>query len=254
VPLDREFKQHLHDVMVEVSEAVAESEAEHKRQLIWKAQQTNNRAAMPVAYKEAAIHSLRTRFEKTVERYFEALSAWGIEIDSEIEKEMLQQINLLTSGPSYLSLPPALKGGNVEAVQQSYAMERTRVAHQLRREAKNRFSEFKMKAKRSPQPSNSITHVYNMPLGRVYNNSVDQSTNTIEITRSELEDIDRISQGNQKLEAASKEIREAYPQNATMFEKVRKWVGLVASVEGLTEKVVQHYPQIVALMHRVQQM
>ena len=254
MPLDREFKQHLHDVMVEVAENVAISEAQYKAELVFKAQQTHNGAAMPIAYKDAAIHYLRTRFEKTVDRYFEALAAWGIQIDSQVEREMLQEINLLTSGPSHLSLPPALKGGNVEAVQRSYAMERERVAHQLRREAKNRFSEFKMKAKRDSQPSNSVTHIYNMPLGRVYNNSGDQSTNNIEITLPNLEEIDRISSGNTELQQAAKEIREAYPQKATMLEKVQKWVVLVASVDGLTDKVVQQYPKIATLIHWIGQL
>jgi hypothetical protein len=208
---------------------------------------------MPIAYKEAAIHSLRTRFEKTVERYFEALSAWGIEIDSEIEREMLQQINLLASGPRHLSLPPALKGGNVEAVQQSYAMERDRVAHQLIREAKNRFSEFKMKANRSSQHPNTVTHVYNMPLGRVYNNSVDRSINTFEITASLLQDIDHISVGNQQLEQAAREIHAAVPQKATMVEKFSKWATLLMSVEGLAERVHQHYPEIEAFIRRMSQ-
>jgi hypothetical protein len=53
--LDREFLHHLHKLMVEVSEKLAEPEAEYKAQLIWTAQKTNNAAAMPLAYKDAAI-------------------------------------------------------------------------------------------------------------------------------------------------------------------------------------------------------
>jgi hypothetical protein len=40
MPLDREFVHHLHELMVEVSEAVAEPEAKYKAELVWKAQKT----------------------------------------------------------------------------------------------------------------------------------------------------------------------------------------------------------------------
>jgi hypothetical protein len=231
--------------MVEVSERLSKSEAEYKSQLIWNAQRTNNAAAMPSAYKDAAIHALQTRFEQTVERYIEALSTWGVKIDATVEKEMLKQIYLLASGPNSLTFPPGIRGCHVQAVQQSYAAERQRVAHQLCRDAANRLRELKMKSKQVPQVVNTnVTHVYNMPNGRVYNNSVDQSTNYFEFTLPDLEAIDRISEGHVQLQEVAKELRAAYPQRATMLEKAQKWAVLLSSVEGMMEKVHQYYPQV----------
>jgi hypothetical protein len=246
MPLNQEFLHHLHELMVEVSEKLANEEAEYKSQLIWKARKTNNAAAMPIAYKDAAIHALRTRFEQTVERYIEALSVWGIEIDAAVEKEMRQHINMLASGPNQLSLPPGIRGGNVQAVQQSYAMERQRVAHQLNLSAANRLRDLNMKTKRESKEvkPTSAMHVYNMPFGRVYNNSIDQSINNFEISLSILRDIDHISVGNEQLEQAAREIHAAIPDKATMLEKFSKWASLLMSVEGLVEKVHQHYPEI----------
>jgi hypothetical protein len=85
MPLDHAFTHHLHELMVEVGEAVAEPEAKYKAELIWKAQQTHNSAAIPVAYRDAALHALQTRFDKTVERYLQASVEWGIPILAFIE-------------------------------------------------------------------------------------------------------------------------------------------------------------------------
>jgi hypothetical protein len=100
--------------------------------------------------------------------------------------------------------------------------------------------------KNAPQSvSPSVTNI-NMPGSRTYINSVDQSTN-ITITASNLQDIDSLSVGHPELQAVANELRTAQPQT-TMMEKFQKWVSLANSIEGLTEKIHQHYPQIESLM------
>ena len=78
----------MHELMVEVSEELAKPAAAYKAELIWKAQQTHNAAAMPIAYMDAAIHAFRTRIEKTIEKYIEALSIWGIDITPAVERDI----------------------------------------------------------------------------------------------------------------------------------------------------------------------
>ena len=93
-----------------------------------------------------------------------------------------------------------------------------------------------------------MNNIFNGPVERAYLSSVDQSINSFTITLPNLHDIDRISEGNPELQAAAQEVRNAHPQSATALEKFQKWASLLNSVEGLTEKVHQHYPQIVALI------
>ena len=61
--------------------------------------------------------------------------------------------------------------------------------------------------------------------------------NRYAFTPSTLGDIDRISSGHKDLEDAAREMRTASPSN--MLEKAKNWIGLLASVEGLTEFGVQ---------------
>jgi hypothetical protein len=259
MPLDHAFTHHLHQLMVEVSEAVAESEAKYKAELVWKAQQTHNAGAMPVAYRDAALHALQTRFDRTVERYLHALLEWGIPIDDNVEREVRTHINLLTSGPNSLRFPPGLRVMNTDAVQQSYAQERQRLAHQLQRSAGNRLRELKMKSIRQHQVAQQtiqpvVTNVhFNAPVGNAYIDSVHNSTTNVEIDMQTLRDIDSLSAAHPALHDAAKEIRAAYPQKTSMFEKARNWVALLASVDGLTEKAIQLYPKIAGLIHHLSQ-
>ena len=135
--------------MVEVSESLREQATAHKRQLIFEAQSKNNSAAVLAAYKEAALDAFRNRAEKTIERYIDALVVWGIELNDDVEREMLMQVNLLLSGPKHVDLPPGLKrGSSVAAMQSSYARELARLVNAIRRKAANRLRETGMKEKR----------------------------------------------------------------------------------------------------------
>ena len=255
MPLDHQFTQHLHDLMVEVSEAVAEPEATYKAELLWNAR--HNSAAPPIAYRDAALHAFQSRFEKTVERYLQALVEWGIPIDDNVEREMHTHINLLTSGPNSLQVPPGVRGANLAAVQQSYARDRAQLAQQLQRAAVNRLRELKMKSIRQHQQVQQtiqpvVTNVnFNASVGNAYINSVDNSTNNVGIDMQTLQDIYAISAAHPALQDAAREIRAAYPQKASMFEKARNWVALLASVDGLTEKAIQLYPKIAGLIHHL---
>lgn len=257
--IDYEFTHHLHELMVEVAEAVAESEAKYKADLMWKARQTNNAAAMPIAYQDAALHALQARFDKTVERYLQALVERGMSIDDNVEREMHSKINLLTSGSSSLHFPPGLRAVNTVAVQQSYARARQRLAHQLQRSAANRLRELKMKSIRQHQAVQqtiqpAVTNVhFNAPVGNAYFNSVDNSTNHVEIDMQTLQDIVALSATHPALQDAASEIREAYPQKASMLEKAKNWVTLLDSVAGLTEKAIRLSPTIGALIHHLSQ-
>jgi hypothetical protein len=111
----------------------------------------NNSAGIPVAYSDAAVYAFRTRVEATVKSYLEALEKCGIVVDAVVEREMLQEIGQLASGPQSLALPPGVTGPNVAAVQAEHARRMARAGNALRREAANRLRELKMKASRSPQ-------------------------------------------------------------------------------------------------------
>ena len=75
--LPADFEHHLHELMVEVSDELAESEARYKHELIYKAQHLNNSAALPIAYKDAELHGIEIRVTKIIEKYLEALSIWA---------------------------------------------------------------------------------------------------------------------------------------------------------------------------------
>jgi acyl carrier protein len=184
MPLSAEFKRHLHDVMVEVADSLSDSQAKYKAELIGKARATHNGGAMPIAYKDAALHALRTRFEKTVERYFQALLEWGVRIGDDEEREMLTHIYALTSGPNQ---------PNESAYQGDYARSRERLVHELQLSAKNKLREIKMhgllkaqdelreaQRQRELQPS-VVNHHYTAtgPNARVNVGSTDNSSNVI---------------------------------------------------------------------------
>lgn len=191
MPLSTEFKRHLHDVMVEVAESLSDSQAKYKAELIGKARAIHNVGATPIAYKDAALHALRTRFEKTVERYFQALSEWGIRMGDDEEREMLTHIYALTSGPNQLHFPPALRLPNESAYQGDYARSRERLVHELQLSAKNKLREIKMRGllkaqdelreaqrRQELQPS-IVNHHYTAtgPNARVTVGSIDNSLN-----------------------------------------------------------------------------
>ena len=110
MPLSDEFRRHLRELMVETSLGLKDELNQHQRENVWKAQQTNNAAAVPIAYSEAAIHAFRTRVEAITTRYMEALENCHIEVDDNDEKEILQRIGALTSAntPYRCLLPPSI--------------------------------------------------------------------------------------------------------------------------------------------------
>jgi hypothetical protein len=148
MPLDPEFRHHLHELMVETSDKLRDEINQHKRKLIWEAQQTHNAAAVPNAYSKASIYAFRTRASATIASYMGALEALGIDVDNSVELEMLAAISQLTSAAPSLSLPPGLKPPNISSIQRAHKMELMRIGNSLRREAANRLRELKMKARR----------------------------------------------------------------------------------------------------------
>ena len=149
MPLDSEFRHHLHELMIESSDKLRDELNQHQRQLIWEAQQTHNAAAIPNAYSKASIHAFRTRVSATIVSYLGALETFGIVVDDSVELEMLAAISQLTSATPSLSLPPGLKPVNISGIQRAHKMELARVGNSLRREAANRLRELKMKARRT---------------------------------------------------------------------------------------------------------
>ena len=111
MPIDDEFRRHLHELMVETN--------------------------------------LKLRDEGAKYKSLEALNTCGIEVDATVEREMLLIIRSLTSAAPSLSLPPAVRAPNITAVRQSHAMELSRVGNSLYREAANRLRETKIKARRN---------------------------------------------------------------------------------------------------------
>jgi hypothetical protein len=260
MPLDAEFKQHLHSLMVEVYERTHKEAEQHKRELVFKAQQTHNSAAMPLAYKDAKLYEMELRVGKTIEKYVEAAGICGFAIDAAFERDMILAFWSLTSGPSTFQLPPAIRGQHVQAVQASYARERSRLASQLVREGTNRLKELKMKTKRANNTTGAkdgVTNntIFNAPVGTAFiNSSVVQTTNNnITISTQILDDIDRLSEGNVELQSAARELRTAHAQNENAVDKLQRWVTLANTVTGLAGTIHQHYPQIAHLIERLRE-
>ena len=109
MPLNAEFKKHLHSLMVEVYENTIVETEQHKREILFKARSTHNAAAAPIAYKDAALHSMEIRLSKTIEKYIEAVSIWGYSIDAAFERDMTNELWSLTAGPNQLQFPQRSK-------------------------------------------------------------------------------------------------------------------------------------------------
>jgi hypothetical protein len=251
MPLDAEFKIHLHSLMVEVYEKTIDETEQHKRELIFKAHQTHNGAGPPIAYKDAALYAMEFRLSGTIAKYIEAVAIWGYAIDAAFEKEMIQEFWSLTAGPNRVQFPPAIKGQHAEAVQGSYARERSRLAARLVREGTNRLRELKMKTTQAKRNSavNTANNTFNGPVGNAYiNSSVIQTTNNITITAQILDDIDRLSEENPELQSAALEIRNAQAKGTNVLDKFQKWAALANAVGGLAEKIRQYYPHIAGLV------
>jgi TIR domain len=149
MPLEAEFLHHLHQLMLETSDKLRDELNDHKRELVWAAQQTGNSAAIPNAYSKASIHAYRTRVKATIDSYLGALERFGIDVDDSVELEMLGLIGQLTGAHPSLSMPPGVKPPNLSAVLRAHKMELMRQGNSLQREAANRLREIKMKARRA---------------------------------------------------------------------------------------------------------
>ncbi len=156
-PLTREFKHHLHELMVETSHKLSDELNGYKQTLVREAQKRNNAAGIPIAYSDAAVYAFRARVEATLQSYLNALEKWGIVVDGTVEREMLQEISQLTSGPKSLTLPPGVKGPTVAAVQAEHARKMERSGNALQREAANRLRELKIKASHQIQKAEPMT-------------------------------------------------------------------------------------------------
>jgi hypothetical protein len=154
MPLDNEFRHHLHELMIETRDKLRDQLNEHERQLIWTARQTHNAAAIPGAHSKASIDAFRTRVSATIASYLAALETFGITVDNSVENEMLGIIRQLTSAVPSLSLPPAVKPANIASIQRAHKMESARVGNSLYREGANRLREIKIKARQTPPAIN----------------------------------------------------------------------------------------------------
>jgi hypothetical protein len=250
MPLEPEFKKHLHSLMVEVYEKTVDETEQHKRELLFKARATHNAAATPIAYKDAALYAMEFRLSRTIEKYIEAVAIWGFSIDTAFEADMIKELWSLTSGQNQLHFPPAIRGQHVQAVQGSYAMERQRLAAQLVREGTNRLRELKMKTRQAKRVAEETTNnIFNAPVGNAYiNSSVVQTSNYITITAQILDDVDRLSEGHAELQSAALEVRNAQSQGTNIVDKFHKWADLANTVGGLAERIHQYYPHIAALI------
>jgi vancomycin resistance protein YoaR len=250
MPFEPEFKKHLHSLMVEVYEKTIDETEQHKREILFKARETHNTAATPIAYKDAALHAMEFRLSRTIEKYVEAVAIWGYSIDSTFEADMHKEFWSLTGGPNQLQFPPAIRGQHVQAVQGAYARERQRLAARLVREGSNRLRELKMKTMQAKRTAEEITNnTFNGPVGNAYiNSSVVQTTNNIAITTQILDDIDLLSEGHSELQSAALEIRNAQAKGTSIVDKFRKWAESANTVGGLAEKIRQYYPNIIAVI------
>ena len=141
MPLDPDFKKHLHSLMVEVYNSTIDENDKFKRERISQARHSAS------AYTEAALHATENRISKTIAKYLEAVSIWGFEITPSFERDMISEFEMLTAGPNQVQLPPMIKGSHINAVQAHYGRERSKLANKLVREGTNRLRELKMKAR-----------------------------------------------------------------------------------------------------------
>src|ERR1022692_5164419 len=81
MPLDQEFRHHLHELMLEMHDKLRGELNQHKQLLVADARRTNNAAAIPIAYSKASIYAFRMRVTATIGSYLEALEKCGIEVD-----------------------------------------------------------------------------------------------------------------------------------------------------------------------------
>ena len=153
MPLDSEFRHHLHELMVETSSKLRDELNDYKQKLLWEARQTHNAAAIPAAYSKASIHSYRTRVSATIASYLGALDTFGIDVDTSVETEMLGLIGQLTGAHPSLSMPPGVKPPNLSGIRTAHKQELMRLANSLQREAANRLRELKMRARRAAPPA-----------------------------------------------------------------------------------------------------
>ena len=142
--------------MVETSSKLRDELNDYKQKLLWEARQTHNAAAIPAAYSKASIHSYRTRVSATIASYLGALDAFGIDVDTSVETEMLGLIGQVTGAHPSLSMPPGVKPPNLSSIRTAHKQELMRLANSLQREAANRLRELKMKARRAAPASNRI--------------------------------------------------------------------------------------------------
>ncbi|WP_157466897.1 hypothetical protein [Edaphobacter aggregans] len=250
MPLNAEFKKHLHSLMVEVYEKTIDEIEQHKREILYKARSTHNAAATTIAYKDAALYSMKFRLSRTIEKYIESVVIWDYSIDTAFEADMIKEFWSLTAGPNQLQFPPAIKGHQVQAVQGAYARERQRLAAQLVREGTNRLRELKMKTIQAKRTAggNTTNNIFNGSVGNAYINSTVQTTNNI--TTQLLHDIDRISEGNSELQTAALELRNAHARGANSVDKLQKWATLMNTAGDLAEKIHQQYPHVASLISR----
>jgi hypothetical protein len=255
MPLDPEFKKHLRSLTREVQESISDELEQHKRQLVYDAHQTHNGAAVPIAYKDAALYSTEQRVRRTIQKYIEAVEIWGISVDAAFEGDMLKEFWSLTSGPIHLQFPPMISRPTLPAVQQSYAQERGRLAKRLVNEGTNRMRELKMKMQRvnraAQAPTTNISNTFNAPVGTANIGSTVHVTNNLTVTAQILDDMDRISEGNPQLQAVALEIRNSQNQGPSAIEKLQKWATLLNAVGGLAEKAHQYFPRIEVLLSQL---
>lgn len=152
--IDNEFRRLLSSLSMEVSLSLLEDELQYQAKAVFDAQQTRNLAAVPVAYSKAKLHAFERRVRLTIERFMSALENCGIELDDTAERDILREISHVTVGSPHLMFPPAIRGQQATAIQESHAMEMTRLSHQLYKDAANRLREEKIKA-RSRADSNA---------------------------------------------------------------------------------------------------
>jgi hypothetical protein len=253
MPLHAEFKKHLHSLMVEMAEQTSDELARHKNELVGKAIATHNSAAQPIAYKDAALYAMEFRLSKTIAKYIDAVAIWGYSIDAAFERDMIQEFWSLTAGPNQISFPPAIKGQHAQAVQGSYARERSRLALRLVREGTNRLRELKMKTAQAKlnaagNTTNNFNTVFNAPVGTANIGSTVHVANNVTITTQLLQEIDQASEGHPELQTAALELRNAHTQGVGVIEKLQKWATLAIAIGGVADKIHQYYPHIAAFI------
>ena len=251
MPLTIEQQKHLEATWQNIQMRSNDDSVLKQNELLGVARAKNNRAAIPIAYSEAALHRLETTVRNQLDWTVCELEAMGIILDDQAERFVLKHFNIMTSMNMPVHYPPGLTATmNLSAHQSAHAQARQRMNNQLQREAAAAIKSLKLKARPS-QPVYAVNiQNNNSPGARSYIHSVDDSVTYTHVPKEISTLMETLSGGHSDLATLAEQVHRA-PDASSMAERATKWLTVASSVETLAEKLHAAAPTISAWIHRI---